>query len=207
MTGSPFTQIYLRDRQNGTTELVSRSSTNTEGNGHSQFSSISAGGRYVAFDVYAGNLIPDDTNANVGIYVYDRLTQKIVRADVSSRGVPGNQGSIGPEISASGRYVAFGSDATNLVPGDTNRHEDVFLHDLQAGTTERVSVSSDGDQGKDSGSARGIQRMVVMLPFSRQRQILLKAIQTKRGRCLSVTKDLRELFELASRAGRDREIC
>src|SRR3989442_15756675 len=69
------------------------------------------------------------------------------RVSVDSAGTQGNAGSSQPSISADGRFVAFTSDATNLVPGDTNGAEDVFVHDRLTGTTERVSVDSTGTQG------------------------------------------------------------
>ena len=72
------------------------------------------------------------------------------RVSVSSGGAQGNGDSFDPAISADGRFVAFGSDATNLVPGDTNNAYDVFVRDRQTGKTQRVSVSSGGAQGNDS---------------------------------------------------------
>src|SRR5207249_1385057 len=69
------------------------------------------------------------------------------RVSVDSTGTEGNSASTHPSISADGRFVAFASDATNLVPGDTNGFQDVFVHDRLTGTTERVSVDSAGTQG------------------------------------------------------------
>ena len=76
------------------------------------------------------------------------------RVSVASDGTQGN-GNIGIQsISGDGRYVAFSSDASNLVPGDTNEESDIFLHDRQTGETIRVSVASDGTQGNNySGSS------------------------------------------------------
>ncbi|MCJ7576238.1 MAG: hypothetical protein MUO80_06170, partial [Dehalococcoidia bacterium] len=72
------------------------------------------------------------------------------RVSVASDGSVGNSASTGPSVSADGRYIAFESHASNLVPGDTNNAMDVFVHDRQTGVTERVSVASDGSQGSDS---------------------------------------------------------
>jgi Tol biopolymer transport system component len=69
------------------------------------------------------------------------------RVSVTSVGEQGDSPSLQPAISADGRFVAFGSYASNLVPGDTNRSTDVFVHDRLTGATERVSVSSAGEQG------------------------------------------------------------
>src|SRR5947207_14305728 len=73
-----------------------------------------------------------------------------VRVAVDSAGAQGNSGSFVPSLSASGRWVAFASGATNLVAGDTNDASDVFVHDLNTGQTVRVSVDSAGDQGNDT---------------------------------------------------------
>jgi Tol biopolymer transport system component len=139
--------IFVRDRQSGTTERVSVSSDGTEANSYSDLPAISADGRYVAFYDFASNLVPGDMNGQPDIFVRDRQSQTTERVSVSSSGVEGNSYSFSPSISADGRYVAFNSDATNLVPGDTNGFWDVFVHDRQTGTTERVSVSSSGTQG------------------------------------------------------------
>jgi Tol biopolymer transport system component len=134
----------------GTTTRVSVSSDGIQGNGGSfTRPSISADGRYVAFDSGASNLVPDDTNGNGDVFVHDRETGETTRVSVASDGAQGNGGSSSPSISADGRYVAFGSSASNLVLGDTNDWHDVFIHDRQTGETTRVSVASDGAQGND----------------------------------------------------------
>ncbi len=140
----------MRDRQTGAIEVVSVSSDGAHGNGRSYEPSISADGRYVAFESDATNLVPGDTNGSNDIFVHDRQTGVTERVSVSSDGAQGNQYSYYPFISADGRYVAFESRATNLVPGDTNISYDVFVHDRQTGVTERVSVSSGGTQGKNN---------------------------------------------------------
>ncbi|HEX9092974.1 MAG TPA: hypothetical protein VF902_03240, partial [Coriobacteriia bacterium] len=98
---------------------------------------------------YAGNLVPDDTNSERDVFVRDRVTGGTTRVSVSSTGGQGNDfaGSAYPCISADGRYVAFGSGASNLVVGDTNGVWDVFVHDRVTGATTRVSVDSSGTQG------------------------------------------------------------
>ena len=113
----------------------------------SAVASISADGRYVAFISDASNLVPGDTNGVTDIFVYDRQTGTIERVSVAADGTQGNGGSCQPSISADGRYVAFSSYASNLVPGDTNGISDVFVYDRQTDTIERVSVAADGTQG------------------------------------------------------------
>ena len=91
---------------------------------------ISADGRFVAFDSEATNLVPGDTNDASDVFVRDRQTGTTRRVSVSSGGAQGNGASFDPAISADGRFVAFNSDATNLVPGDTNGAADVFVRTL-----------------------------------------------------------------------------
>ena len=139
--------IYVRDRQLGTTELASVDSTGTLGNSDSQRPSISADGRFVAFDSFASNLVAGDTNFAFDVFVHDRQTGTTECVSVDAAGAVGDYGSYSAKISADGRFVSFESGATTLVPGDTNAHADVFVRDRQSGTTERVSVDSSGAQG------------------------------------------------------------
>ncbi len=113
----------------------------------SYFSSISADGRFVAFQSDATSLVVGDTNGAPDIFVHDRQTGTTTRVSVDSAGGQANSGSSYPSISADGRFVAFVSWASNLVAGDTNGREDIFVHDRQSGTTTRVSVDSAGEQG------------------------------------------------------------
>jgi Tol biopolymer transport system component len=132
--------------------------------------SISADGRYVAFQSAATTLVPDDTNtcgdgdyAEPGscpdVFVHDRLTRETVRISVDSAGnqaecdANGSSGSFHPAISAEGRYVAYASDAINLVAEDTNAVADVFVYDRLTRLTERVSVSTSGAQA--NGASQG----------------------------------------------------
>ncbi len=135
--------IFVHDHQTGTTERVSVASDGTEGNGYSHSPSISADGRYVTFISSSDNLVSGDTNAYEDIFVHDRQTGTTERVSVASDGTEGNGWSYNPSISADGRYVTFISSSDNLVSGDTNVPENIFVHDRQTGTTERVSVASD----------------------------------------------------------------
>src|SRR5918996_825126 len=121
----------------GTTERVSVHSGGDQRNEDSGQSAISADGRYVAFV------------SGLDVFVRDRLTGTTEPVSVDRAGHPGNGVSSTPSISADGRYVAFVSAASNLVAGDTNLTEDVFVHDRATGATERVSVDSAGHQGND----------------------------------------------------------
>ena len=148
--------IFLRDTRTGTTTRVSVDSTGAQANWGSYSPSISADGRYVAFYSEASNLVVGDSNGANDVFVHDVKTGITTRVSVDSAGIEGDERSFYCAISATGRYVAFDSLATNLVPGDTNGWQDVFVHDRLLGTTTRVSVDSSGAQGNDASNYPGI---------------------------------------------------
>ena len=131
-------------------------SNGTQANGPSNFSAVSQDGRFVAFDSTANNLIGLDTNAASDIFVRDHKTDKSRRVSVRSNGVQANGTSFFPDISDSGRFVTFSSNASNLVPGDTNATSDIFVHDRKTGKTTRVSTLSNGNQANGSSSIPSI---------------------------------------------------
>ena len=139
--------VYVYDRKTRTTNRVSVNSNKKEGNRDSAEPSISATGRYVAFASDATNFDDNDRNSSSDVFVYDRKSQTTERVSVASSGQQANGTSWGPAISASGRMVTFVSDATNLVPDDTNSQIDAFVHDRSNGRTTVVSVSSSGEMG------------------------------------------------------------
>lgn len=137
--------VFMHDRQSGVTTRVSVSSTGGQANRYSREASISPDGRYVGFESLASNLVADDTNGTLDVFLHDLQTSETTRVSISSTGTEGNSYSFKPAISGGGRYVAFTSVATNFVAGETNTSRyHVFVRDRQAGTTERVSVSSEG---------------------------------------------------------------
>jgi Tol biopolymer transport system component len=146
--------VFVHDRESGETRRVSVSSDGVQGTRSSFGGAISADGRYVAFASTAPNLVPDDTNADAthsenDVFVHDLRSGLTQRVSVSSDGAQANGNSGPTSLSADGRYVAFGSNAPNLVAGDTNNAQDVFVHDNLSGETQRLSVSSAGGQGND----------------------------------------------------------
>ena len=147
--------VFVRDRKAGTTTLVSVNADGKQGNGPSLHGVVSGNGRYVAFQSRATNLVPDDTNGAEDVFVHDRQTGMTVRASADSQGRQADDGSHRPAISHDGRVVAFSSLAGDLVEGDTNRSEDVFIHDRETGSTERVNL---GLGGRQSGVARSTAR-------------------------------------------------
>ncbi|MHB1038491.1 MAG: right-handed parallel beta-helix repeat-containing protein, partial [Pirellulales bacterium] len=133
--------IYLRDRQTGAVEIVSRTSDGQLANGWSDEPVLSADGRYVAFSSTALNLLPGDTNFDNDVFVRDRLLGTTQCVSVGPDGLVRDGNSAEPSLSADGRYVAFTSWSAGLVPGDTNGTGDVFVRDLRAQKTERISVA------------------------------------------------------------------
>ncbi len=146
--------VFVVDRLTCAIERVSVSTAGVQGNNTSSFPSISDTGRYVAFMSTATNLVANDTNSAPDIFVRDRQTNSTVRASVTSAGAQaaGALGSVRPDMSGNGQFVAFLSFATNLVAGDTNGTADVFVRDLVNNVTERVSVATGGTQGIDGDS-------------------------------------------------------
>jgi Tol biopolymer transport system component len=190
--------VFVFDRLLKTTVRASVSSTGAQAKNRSGTPSISADGRYVAFESTADNLVPDDTNGepdNVfkalpddirdvvrrqpdaaaafggsDVFVRDMATGKLERVSIDSGGRQANLSSAAARLSADGRFVAFESSATNLVPGDTNAGKghplvnsaaliagiDVFVHDRNTGETERVSVATDGAQAEGTSLSPAI---------------------------------------------------
>lgn len=144
-------QVYLRDRATGTTERISEDAARNPGDGTSVLPVVSADGRFVAFQTNTGNLIGDG-NHELHILVKDRQTGTFERASANSAGEAADLLSEQPDLTPDGRFVTFGSLATNLVPGDTNNRRDIFVRDRQTGTVVRVSVSTAGEQGNSEST-------------------------------------------------------
>ncbi len=138
--------VFLHDRPTGVTTRLSVDSNGTEANSVSLAPRISPDGLVVAFHSAATNLVASDVNFNFDVFVHDLPTGSTEMVSVDSAGVQGNFQSMAGCLSADGRFVAFDSDATNLVAGDTNFRTDVFVRDRQTGMTERVSVATGGTE-------------------------------------------------------------
>jgi Tol biopolymer transport system component len=144
--------VSLYDRAQASYELISVSTVGEYPNGSSHYPSVSDDGRFVAFWSGASDLVADDTNGIGDVFVRDRLLGITERVNVASSGEQADGYSWWHMISANGRFVAFSSWASNLVPDDTNGVPDVFVRDRLLGTTERVSVSVNGDQANSWSS-------------------------------------------------------
>lgn len=161
-----FLDVFVRDRATGMTERVSVASDGSQAESFSKWASISDDGRMVAFYSLASNLVPRDTNLYGDIFVHDRVDHLTHRVSVSTEGREHHSyvnaelfgrsagPSTPPVISGNGRFVAFASNAGNAslytghVPDDDAGWSDIFVHDLETGVTERVSVTSDGRQAE-----------------------------------------------------------
>ena len=141
--------VFVRVLSTNTTTRVSVNSAGVQGNGRSEAPVLSADGRYVVFGSYANNLVTGDTNGKRDVFIHDRQTGTTTRVSVSSAGAQAAGMSAFYAVSDDGRYVAFQSNAKNLVAGDTNGKIDVFVRDVVGGTTTRVSVSSAGGQANN----------------------------------------------------------
>jgi hypothetical protein len=172
--------VFVRDRTTGTTQRVSIDSSGNQVSGAcNEFAceggrgrgdsivSISSSGRYVAFSSSAFNLVANDTNDLNDIFVRDRDTDtdgifdeagaaSTERVNVGGCAAQANHESLSPSISPDGRYVTFGSQATNLVANDTDASPDAFVRDRQTGVTQRVSVGSSGTQAHLGGGGSSI---------------------------------------------------
>jgi hypothetical protein len=148
--------IFVRDIKTNTTTRVSVSSDGKQSNGTSFKQALSADGRFVAFQSSASNLVKGDTNERDDIFVHDRETKETTRVSVATDGTQANNGGWHPAISADGRFVAYWSASSNLVAGDTNFFEDVFVYDRETKETTRVSVASDGTEGNAESATPSI---------------------------------------------------
>jgi len=136
--------IFLKDLETGAVTLLSAAAAGEPGDGDSFGPSISADGRFVAFHSRAGNLVPGESNGVPDVYVKDTLDGSIERVSEVTGGIGGLADSYNASISADGRLVAFISAADNLVPGDANGREDIFVRDMESGVIKLVSISASG---------------------------------------------------------------
>jgi hypothetical protein len=148
-----FIDVFLHDRSTGSTTRVSVSTGGSQGNDDSSEASISANGLFVAFQSRAKNLVSGDPGNYYDVFVRDVVNGTTELVSVDSSGVQGNSSSFFPSLSADGRYVAFVSQADNLVSGDTNGYGDVFVFDRSLRVTTRVSVSSSGAEANEASSS------------------------------------------------------
>jgi hypothetical protein len=149
--GNADTDVFIRDREKHTTRRISVNSAEEEAqHGDSVDPAISADGRFVVFASLADNLVPNDSNGSVDVFIRDRKKGVTKRVSVNSAEEQSNGGGSEASVSANGRYVLFGSTSDNLAPGSVDGHEDAYVRDRWKGTTRRVSVSTGGHQANES---------------------------------------------------------
>jgi hypothetical protein len=141
-----FSDVFTHNRLTGITSRVSVSSGGTEGNNPSDYPAISTDAAWITFRSTASNLVSNDTNGKMDVFLRDVALSQTTRVSVASDGTEANGDSSFSDISADASTVTFHSFASNLVLNDTNNTWDVFVHDLASGSTTRVSVSSSGTE-------------------------------------------------------------
>ena len=159
--------IFVVDLLTHNTEVMSVDGKGAVGSGPSHYPSISGDGRYVAFYSYA-ILTSNDQNHNVDIYVRDRVagTTTLVTATFDGSPSTGYSEAYYPKISVDGRFIAYHSSATDLVPGDVNNNSDAFVYDVQRGINQIVSVTSSGEQGSGFSASASISADGRFISFS-----------------------------------------
>jgi len=152
--------IFLRDRSTGAIELISVNTAGEPGfpssGGFLKPPAMSQNGRYIAFDSFARNLTPNDTNEATDVFLRDRVARTTVRVSVSSSGAQAEGPSAVEGMSANGRYILFSSRSTNLAPDTNGFITDFFIHDAVTHTTTLASRKRDGTQVTDDSLAYDI---------------------------------------------------
>ncbi|MBF0231770.1 MAG: hypothetical protein HQK65_01855 [Desulfamplus sp.] len=144
--------IILRNTQTNATTLISKATTGGAANQASINSSISGDGKYIVFESDASDLVANDTNGVRDIFLHNTQTGQTTLITKAPDGTASNGGSFNSNISSNGRYVTFGSNASNLTSDDNNGVSDAFLYDVQTGELKRISELP-GATGGDGGSA------------------------------------------------------
>lgn len=148
--------VFLRDRQTGVTELLSVSTADEPGNGHSMYPDVSDDGRYIIYHSLADNLVAGDSNGQSDVFLRDRDTGATTLLSAGIGGSAADGISHFAVISADGRFAAYPSDAANLVLGDTNGQRDIFLQEIASGDVERVNISISGGESSGPSSSAAI---------------------------------------------------
>lgn len=163
-----FGDVFVRDLEAQTTQLISVSTTGIAAGGVSTVASISDDGRFVAFASYSPTLVVGDTNGATDVFVRDRQTNTTVRASQSAGGVEANSDSYGPALSGDGTHLTFVTRATNLVPFAVNQ-EQVVSVDLVSHAMTLVSINTSGGGALGGGFAPSVSqdgRLVVFQSYS-----------------------------------------
>lgn len=147
---SSYDQIFLRDITAGTTELVSLSTSMEAAFGNSSVGGISKDGRYIVYSSRARDIIPNDTNSQDDIFLFDRQSRTTTRISTGINGEEPNNGSFNSDISSDGKYIVFSSRATNLVDRSIISSSNLYLYDLETHQTSILNVSSNNELSANS---------------------------------------------------------
>lgn len=172
--------VFVYDMTTKLIKRVSVSSTGIQGNGNSYQPSLSADGRYVAYQTEAENIAIGDSNGVSDIVVYDRQTGAVSRMSLDSQGRQSNGASINPCISGDALFVVFESKATTLVNGDFNGVSDIFLRDIAAAKTTRISINDAGFEANDDSYNPVISSDARFIAFESRARNLIKGDNNKR---------------------------
>ncbi|MRI56173.1 hypothetical protein D8770_19740 [Methylobacterium sp. DB1607] len=151
-------QAVVKTLGSGAFTIASAAADGTRANQDTSDVSLSGDGRTVAFATRSTNLAPNDTNASSDVFVRDLTTGTLTRASTAADGSQADAGSVLASMSVDGRHVAFQSDATNLVAGDTNGVTDVYVKNLTTGAITRASTAADGSQGNGVSTGASLSR-------------------------------------------------
>ncbi|WP_107058926.1 TolB family protein [Streptomyces sp. NRRL B-1347] len=151
--GTP--DAFVRDLRTGKTERVSVQSNGKASHGVVREVSISPDGRHVVFTSTADDLVRGDPNDLDDVFLHDRRTGRTERISPTGATYDGLRGQLtyDPAVSGDGRYVAYASGAEDLVTGDANKRDDVFLYDRKKKTTELAQLGNDGKHGEGDAFA------------------------------------------------------
>jgi Tol biopolymer transport system component len=139
--------VFAFDVATGVTSRISVDSHGTQANGYSHRPMVSSDGSTIVYESSASNLVPGDTNERTDVFAYDMATGVTSLVSVDSAGNQANEPSWNPAVSGDGSIIVYNSYSSNLVAGDSNGFEDVFMFDATTELTSRVSVDSSGTQG------------------------------------------------------------
>lgn len=155
--------VFVRDLQAGTTELISiNASGDDSGNGRSTRAQVSADGRYVLFLSDADDLVANDSNTVDDVFLHDRQIGSTILVSANAAGSDSGNGASNPHgMTPDGRLVVFSSAADDLGPNDTNGVDDVYLRDVEAGTTMLISVNAAGDDAGGGGTFSGARHQSI----------------------------------------------
>jgi hypothetical protein len=151
-------QAVVKTLGSGAFTIASAAADGTRGNQDTSDVSLSGDGRTVAFATRSTNLAPNDTNGSSDVFVRDLTTGTLTRTSTAADGSQADAGSVLASMSVDGRHVAFQSDATNLVAGDTNGVTDVYVKNLTTGAITRASTAADGSQGNGVSTGASLSR-------------------------------------------------